>query len=271
MIERFKGEAGARRLIDALSQQRLLRGDTAVAAELSRIAVLRAFKPGETLIAERATDNDLFCILVGKVAVHVNGRHVASRSAGDHVGEMAMIDPSARRCASVIAVDETVVAQVPEQSFVELADQHPRLWRLLAVELCSRLRQRNALVRTVNTDPVVFVASSVESLPIAREIQDGLKHDNVVVRIWTDKVFGAFRFPLENLELAVSEADFGLVVVGPDDRVVSREELQDAPRDNVILELGMCMGMLTRCRTFILRPRGIDIKIPTDLSWPDSN
>ena len=265
MIERFQDESGARRLIEALRQQRFLQGDSEVAAELSRIAVLREFNSGEVIIAEKASDNDLYCILAGKVAVHVNGRHVAVRSAGDHVGEMAMIDPSARRCATVIAIDETVVAHVPEQSFVDFADKHPRLWRLLAVELCNRLRQRNALVRMVNTVPVLFVASSVESLPIAREIQDGLKHDDVVVRIWTDKVFGVSRFPMEDLELAISEADFGLIVVGPDDKIVSREMPHDVPRDNVIFELGMCMGILARCRTFILRPKGIDIKIPTDL------
>ena len=38
-----------------------------------------------------------------------------------------------------------------------------------------------------------------------------------------------------------------------------------APRDNVILELGMCIGAMGRKRAFLVRPRGVELKIPTDL------
>ena len=40
-------------------------------------------------------------LLAGRVSVVVHGREVAIRSAGQHVGEMGMIDPAAPRCASV--------------------------------------------------------------------------------------------------------------------------------------------------------------------------
>jgi CRP/FNR family transcriptional regulator, cyclic AMP receptor protein len=67
--------------------------------------------------------------LSGKCSVLVNGRVVASRSAGEHVGEMALVDPEAQRSASVTAVTDSVVAGITEPEFSALADRFPRLWR----------------------------------------------------------------------------------------------------------------------------------------------
>ena len=70
-------------------------------------------------------------------------RDVASRSAGEHVGEMALVDPEAQRSASVTAVTDSVVAGITEPEFSALADRFPRLWRRIALELASRLRDGN--------------------------------------------------------------------------------------------------------------------------------
>lgn len=265
MIERFEGVGGRRRLVESLRSQRIIQGDFEAASELAELVSLSEFPSGETLIEEGEADNDLLFVLTGKVAIVVNGRLVAERIPGEHVGEMAMIDTSVRRSASVIAAEETVVARIPEASFSPFADAKPRLWRLIAVELCDRLRQRNRLVRPVNVRPFIFIGSSVESLSFAREIQDGLQHDKVSVRLWTDKVFGASHFPVEDLAAVFDEADFGVLVVGPDDKVVGRDDEHDAPRDNVVFELGMSMGALSRQRSFIVKPRRVDLKIPSDL------
>ncbi|XZE43915.1 TIR domain-containing protein [Pirellulaceae bacterium SH467] len=45
----------------------------------------------------------------------------------------------------------------------------------------------------------------------------------------------------------------------------SRHEAYEAPRDNVIFELGLFMGRLDRNRSFIIKDQHADIKIPTDL------
>ena len=54
-------------------------------------------------------------------------------------------------------------------------------------------------------------------------------------------------------------------MLGPDDRVISRGQETDVPRDNVIFELGLFMGALKRERTFLVLPRGLNIKVPTDI------
>ena len=178
---------------------------------------------------------------------------------------MVLIDPSARRSASVIAIEQTVVVKICETSFRLLAEKYQRIWQLLAIEMADRLRQRNRLVASTNPRPVVFIGSSKESLPIAEAIESNLADKNIVVRLWTDGVFGVSQFPLTELEKRVQEADFAVLVLGTDDVVESRNEKSDAPRDNVIFELGLFMGALSHERTFMVIPLDCDIKIPTDL------
>ena len=178
---------------------------------------------------------------------------------------MALIDPSARRSASAVAIEQTVVAKISETAFRPLADKCPRVWQLIATELAKRLQQRNRLVASKNPRPVVFIGSSTESLPVARAIRSNFAHDDFVVNLWTDRVFGPSRFPITKLEKQAQEADFAVLVLGTDDLVESRNEKFDVPRDNVILELGLFIGALSHERTFMFVPRGCNIKIPSDL------
>jgi predicted nucleotide-binding protein len=56
-----------------------------------------------------------------------------------------------------------------------------------------------------------------------------------------------------------------VLVAGPDDEVTSRGTTAGAPRDNVVFELGLFMGALSRSRTFVCVPGGVALKIPSDL------
>lgn len=265
MISRFRGEAGRNRLIWALRKQPILHDNETLSNELADQAELLQFEVGEKLIIQDNADNDIYFILAGRLSVVVNGREVAIRNSGQHVGEMVLIDPSARRSASVIAIEQTVVVKISETSFRSLAEEYPRIWQLIAVELADRLRQRNRLVATTNPRPVVFIGSSKESLRIAEAIKSNLEDKDLIVKLWTDGVFGASQFILTELERQVRESDFAVLVLGADDVVESRDEISDAPRDNVIFELGLFMGALSHEHTFMVIPRDCDIKIPTDL------
>ena len=265
MISRFCGKGGHDRLVSALRKQIIIHDNEILSMELADQAELLQLELEDELIVQDNVDDEIYFILAGRLAIVVNGREVAIRNSGQHVGEMALIDPSARRSASVVAIEQTVVAKISEASFRLLADKYPRVWQLIAVELSERLRQRNQLVVSTNPRPVLFVGSSKESLPIARAIQSNLDYDDFVVRLWTDGVFGASQFLIIELEKQIQEADFALLVLGPDDEVLSRNEKSAAPRDNVIFELGLFMGALSHERTFMIIPRGCDLKIPTDL------
>jgi len=265
LIKRFQGQAGKRLLVQSLMGQCLIGHDSKVATAIAQVCELRELRAGDVLIRQGDTDNTLYLILDGSLTVLVNGREVAVRSRGHHVGEMALIDPSLRRTATNVAREPTLVARVPERFFAPLADVHPRLWRALGAELARRLDQRARFHRPSNTVPRLFVGSSSEALPIAKALVSAVPANVAIVSLWSQGVFGASRFPIEDLETQVEEADFAALVLASDDRVHSRGADFEAPRDNVIFELGLFMGALTRHRTFILAPQFTKLKIPTDL------
>jgi CRP/FNR family cyclic AMP-dependent transcriptional regulator len=266
MIERFRGEHNRKKLIEELKEQTVVGGDESLAAAVCEKLELSEVGPGHLIITQDHEDDDLYLILAGRVSVRVHGNQVDVMRPGGHVGEMSLIDPKARRSASVIALEQTVLGKITEADFTALAERFPRLWRRLAVQLAERLRQRNDLIAKRNARPVIFIGSSKESSEVAREIQSALQYDDFLVRPWTNVgVFGASNYTMEDLEQQVRAADFAVLVFAPDDKVLSRGRESDAPRDNVVFELGLFMGALTRKRTFVVRPRGADIKGPSDL------
>jgi hypothetical protein len=114
--------------------------------------------------------------------------------------------------------------------------------------------------------PSLFIGSSVEGLSIARKLQIGLEYD-CEVTIWNQGVFGLGQGTLESLVRMLDRFDFAILVLTPDDLVHSRDRSAvQAPRDNVLFELGLFMGGLGRDRTFVLHDRTAPIKIPSDLA-----
>jgi CRP/FNR family transcriptional regulator, cyclic AMP receptor protein len=268
MISRFQGQDGKPRLVTALRSQQIVQDEQPLAialADAAQLIQVEPASPNSEIIKQGATDNDIHLILSGLVSVRINGREVARRSAGQHVGEMALIDPAARRSASIVVLEQTVFARIAEPVFTAIAQAHPQLWRRLALELAVRLRARGGLLSWPNEKPILFIGSSVESLPVAREVQSGLAHDPLLVTVWTDGVFRASRTAVESLLAAVAKSDFALLVLTPDDTVTSRDIERQVPRDNCIFELGLFMGALGRERTLIVKPRDADIKMPSDL------
>ena len=260
MITRFQGDAGYRRLIELLKIQTLLQGDAAVAQEIATIASLHEISSGEILIRQGEVENNLFFILSGTFRVFVNGREVAIRTSGQHLGEMAIIDPASSRTATVIASEQSVVAQLNEENFLKLADKNPRIWRNLALELCHRLDERKKFHSQPNTKPILFIGSSSEQLDVAKSIAAGIPNTVASVTLWSEGVFGASHFTLDDLEAQLKISDFAVLVAGADDKVTSRGVRSGAPRDNVIFELGLFMGALSRSRTFLVMPRALKTK-----------
>jgi CRP-like cAMP-binding protein len=138
-FSRFTGERGWRLRVEALAAQRLVSGNRELAKELADRAEVVAVSTGQS--SQGADDSEIYFILAGAFDVVVNGRKVASRAAGDHVGEMAAVQPAQRRCATVIAVEEAIVAKLSAEAFSNLGSRYPQLCRLIAQELARRVLQ----------------------------------------------------------------------------------------------------------------------------------
>ena len=265
MIDRFKGDPGRSNLMDAVMQQAIAGGNRDLATELADRLELIEVAEGEALITQGADDNDLFLIIAGAFSIIVNGRGVAVRGRGDHVGEMALIEPTQLRSASVVAMQASIVGKLSYADVTDLAGRHPEIYRALAKALARRLLERNKLVGQHREEIRVFIISSAEALPVARIIQNALAHD-FLVTLWTDGVFRATSYALESLESAVDESDFAIAVAHSDDLTLFRGADWPTPRDNVVFELGLFMGRLGRKRAILMEPREDKVKLPSDLS-----
>jgi hypothetical protein len=115
--------------------------------------------------------------------------------------------------------------------------------------------------------PRVFVGSSTEALHIATETLGLLRESGQLeVNLWKDE-FPPGPTAIETLVKAISKYDFGMFIISKDDELRRGDQLVMAPRDNVVLELGMFIGARGRRRTFVLAPIDLAaLKLPSDLA-----
>jgi len=115
------------------------------------------------------------------------------------------------------------------------------------------------------TRPLVFIGSSAEGLVVAEAVQSNLDR-SCETEIWSQGTFGLSEGTLESLVKRVNKYDFAILVLTPDDFITSRDEGRFAPRDNVLLELGLFIGALGINRTFMVCNRAAKLKLPSDLA-----
>jgi hypothetical protein len=111
----------------------------------------------------------------------------------------------------------------------------------------------------------VFIGSSKEGLPVAEHVQLGLGPD-VEATLWNQDVFELGKTTIESLVETLDAFDFAVLVLTPDDVSISRATKKQAPRDNVLFELGLYMGRLGRDRCYFIFDADAGIKLPSDLS-----
>ena len=116
----------------------------------------------------------------------------------------------------------------------------------------------------MNIRPRVFIGSSIEGLEIAQALQINLDYV-AEVSLWTDNIFELSTSTMGSLNQILNQVDYSIFVLTPDDLTKSRDTDFFSPRDNVIFELGLFSGKIGLNRTFIVHPRNIKLKIPTDL------
>jgi hypothetical protein len=112
--------------------------------------------------------------------------------------------------------------------------------------------------------PQVFIASSVEGLSVADAINANLDHDTYPT-LWRTGTFRLGSNTLDDLVEKSSAVDFAVFVFTPDDVATIRDQATQVVRDNVLFELGVFIGSLGKERCYVVRPRGVDMHLPSDL------
>jgi CRP/FNR family cyclic AMP-dependent transcriptional regulator len=144
-LDLFTGPEGKKRLAAALKSHEVVGNNAALARKFAELVTVEEFSSGKILLKQNTTDNeDVFLILEGGVAVEVNGKRIDTSGPGAPIGEMALLDPYGARSASVIAIEDTVVARIKHARFEALAKEYPQIWRSIAQELARRVRRNNA-------------------------------------------------------------------------------------------------------------------------------
>lgn len=265
MKERFEGAGRRRDLIGAIAAQKICQGSSDLPEKIADQCEIVEFKDQEVFVHQGDQSSDIYLILTGAVKVLVGKREVARVDVGCHVGEMAAIE-ALPRSATLRADGVVVAAKLTETTFNELAETFPRIYRQVAFELVRRLERRNKALARADAKIHVFAISSSEALPVARTGVLAFEHEaNIDFWNWPDDVFGVSNYPLEDLEAQLENADFAIAIAQADDETLSRKTISPSPRDNVVFELGLFMGRLGRQRTILMKPKGVTLKLPSDL------
>lgn len=120
--------------------------------EVRASAVRRKFARREVICHEGDPGDSLFVLESGRVAARVTTRmgDVATLSvmgAGDTFGELAILDPAARRTATIVALEPTVTLSFPASTIAELRATHPAFDAVIADVLVRMVHRLTALVQ----------------------------------------------------------------------------------------------------------------------------
>jgi len=101
----------------------------------------RRYDTGDTIVSEGEGGVGFFVIADGEARVERRGTRLATLGAGASFGEVALLDESGRRTATVIAESPLRVFGITSWQFTPLLEQHPAIAIKLAKLLARRLRE----------------------------------------------------------------------------------------------------------------------------------
>jgi CRP-like cAMP-binding protein len=117
----------------------------AVAASMIR----RTYRKDEPLFHEGDPGDSVFIVERGRVAIRISTpmgdvATLAILGRGDSFGEQALLEPSAVRTASAVALEKVEVRALHRRQFDELRQAHPSINRLLVELLAAQVRRLSA-------------------------------------------------------------------------------------------------------------------------------
>jgi CRP/FNR family transcriptional regulator, cyclic AMP receptor protein len=110
---------------------------------ISSVADAVTVPAGRTLVKEGTVGRELYLIVSGTASVQRNGRQVATLSAGQHFGELSLLDRRPRN-ATVVSKTDMELFVIGQRQFNGLLDTIPTLSRKLISAMANRMREQDA-------------------------------------------------------------------------------------------------------------------------------
>jgi CRP/FNR family transcriptional regulator, cyclic AMP receptor protein len=101
-----------------------------------------AIPAGTALMRQGDRGDAFYVVLEGRAVVEMAGRPVGTLRAGNHVGELALLDPAPRN-ATVTSASDMTVGVVDARTFAAIIRDVPALTGKLLAALARRLRERD--------------------------------------------------------------------------------------------------------------------------------
>lgn len=113
--------------------------------------------------------------------------------------------------------------------------------------------------------PSLMIVSSIESKKIAQEV--ALQFENFSdISLWEINVKEHVDSTLTNLLEQVSKIDYAIFVLTAEDSTKSGKKIRKEVRENIFFKMGLIMGRIGQEKVFCVKPKGIRIKLPFNLS-----
>lgn len=110
---------------------------------ISRASDVVTVPEGTEIVQEGQIGHEFYLLLSGSVTVRRAGRKVATLSAGDYFGEMALLDRGPRS-ATIVANGHCELLVIGQREFMSVLDQVPPVAHKLLVSMASRLREADS-------------------------------------------------------------------------------------------------------------------------------
>jgi CRP-like cAMP-binding protein len=108
------------------------------ASEVQPRVAFRRFEPGEVIVAQGESCDEIYELIEGAAEVDVDGRHVGTIRTGEFVGEMSFL--TGQPCnATVTVVSPCFVQAIPKSELARLIQARPRVAVRLAELLAARV------------------------------------------------------------------------------------------------------------------------------------
>jgi CRP/FNR family cyclic AMP-dependent transcriptional regulator len=117
----------------------------------------RVYKKSEIVFAENSNGYEMYIVCSGRVKLYTQSPSrrrtvLAVLKPGDHFGEMALVDRSARSATAVAINDNTKLVVLDKPKFLYLIQQQPDFALAIMETLCIRLRDTNAHLARVKAE-----------------------------------------------------------------------------------------------------------------------